>query len=138
MPRSLARPAFAPCVHPRFAGLVHRHGDRAAQVGAVHLRAREAFEHTRFQAEEIFIFTDEHFLLEDETRLIDSGMFACIYVDGFDQEIPAARRLHEYCHAHNYAISGDYICEVMTEFNVFGSRERSMFLRLQVPVKFTA
>ena len=33
-----------------------------------------------------------------------------------------------------YLISGDYICEVLTEFNVFDADRRNMFMRLQVPV----
>ena len=33
-------------------------------------------------------------------------------------------------------LDGDYICEIITEFNVFDSDHRSMFLRLQAPVKF--
>lgn len=37
---------------------------------------------------------------------------------------------------HRYRIAGDYICEVMTGFPVFDSNPRSMFLRLQVPVRF--
>ena len=51
-------------------------------------------------------------------------------------EIEYAKKLKTYCDENNYQIAGDYICEVMTEFNVFDSNQRSMFLRLQVPVSF--
>ena len=43
----------------------------------------------------------------------------------------------KYSLENRYAFCGDYICEVMTEFNVFDSEKRSMFLRLQVPVQFS-
>ena len=35
-----------------------------------------------------------------------------------------------------WTVCGDYVCEVLTEFNVFDGDKRGMFLRLQVPVKF--
>ena len=63
-------------------------------------------------------------------------MYACIYAENYDDEIEYAKRLFEYCKANNYQICGDYICEVLTEFNVFDEKQRNMFLRLQVPVKF--
>ena len=63
-------------------------------------------------------------------------MFACIYLDSFDEEIDYAKKLLAFCKERNWLISGDYICEVLTEFNVFDSEKRNMFLRLQVPVKF--
>lgn len=66
----------------------------------------------------------------------DSGMYACIYLDNYDDEIMYARRLRTYCAQQGYTFCGDYICEVMTEFNVFDSEKRSMFLRLQIPIRF--
>ena len=63
-------------------------------------------------------------------------MFACIYLDKYDDELEYAKRLKEFCEENHYQIAGDYICEVLTEFNVFDSDQRSMFMKLQVPVKF--
>lgn len=37
---------------------------------------------------------------------------------------------------NNLIIYGDYICEVLSELSMFDHHERSMFLRLQVPVFF--
>ncbi|MBR3840093.1 MAG: MerR family transcriptional regulator [Erysipelotrichales bacterium] len=87
------------------------------------------------KAKDIFIFTKNH----DKTKLqvIDSGMFACIYLDNYDDEIEYANKLRDFCIENNYQIAGDYICEVMTEFNVFDSNQRNMFMRLQIPVKFS-
>ena len=47
-----------------------------------------------------------------------------------------AGKLKDYCWQNGYDLTGDYLCEVLTEFNVFDEDRRSMFLRLQVPVSF--
>ncbi|MDO4330562.1 MAG: MerR family transcriptional regulator [Lachnospiraceae bacterium] len=96
----------------------------------------ENFRNKRFVSNEIFVFVDDQFPENSSVRRIDSGMYACIYLDSFDDELEYAGRLLDYCNSHNYTICGDYICEVLTEFNVFDSEKRSMFLRLQVPLKF--
>ena len=54
---------------------------------------------------------------------VESGMFACIYLDDYDDEIDFGKRLFDFCNENGYIICGDYICEELTEFNVFdGSR----------------
>lgn len=98
---------------------------------------RENFLDRHFVAKDVFIFLDyrdvEHFR---DATVLDSGMYACIYLDRYDDEISYAERLFEACQGNGWNISGDYICEVLTEFNVFDSNSRNMFLRLQVPVTF--
>lgn len=94
------------------------------------------FMEKRFVSNEIFVFVDDDFPENDAVKRIDSGMYACIYLDNFDDEPEYASRLLEYCTEHSYTICGDYLCEVLTEFNVFDDTKRSMFLRLQVPLKF--
>ena len=89
-----------------------------------------------FVSNQIFVFVDSQFPLIEETETIENGMYACIYLDDFDLERDYARQLLDYCAEHNYQINGNYLCEVLTEFNVFGKEQRSMFLRLQVPVIF--
>ncbi|MDO5415967.1 MAG: helix-turn-helix domain-containing protein [Lachnospiraceae bacterium] len=98
--------------------------------------SRENFLARRMISNEIFVFVDDDFPAGDLVRRIDSGMYACIYLDRFEEEAEYAGRLLEYCKEHSYQVCGDYICEVLTEFNVFDSEKRSMFLRLQVPLKF--
>ena len=98
--------------------------------------SQENFAHGKFIAESAFIFID----YRDKDRLsgvsvMESGMFACIYLGNYDDEIPFARRLLDFCREQNWSVNGDYICEVMTEFNVFDGDKRNMFLKLQVPVK---
>lgn len=99
--------------------------------------AMEDFQQGHFVPKNVFVFADHRDTeLFSDVTIMDSGMFACIYLDDYDQEIPYAQRLLDFCHAQGWQICGDYICEVLTEFNVFDSRQRNMFLRLQVPVKF--
>jgi DNA-binding transcriptional MerR regulator len=109
---------------------------------------KEDFLVQRYVSDRIFVFIDEHCMPEtpgDESgtagngsprEIIESGMYACIYADDFDEEQDYARRLLEYCRANDYQVIGDYICEVLTELNIFDCSRRSMFLRLQVPVSF--
>ena len=95
------------------------------------------FVRQRFISDSTFVFVDhrdkEHF---PDVKVLDSGMFACIYLDCYDDEIPCAQRLLAHCREQGWHVCGDYICEVLTEFNVFDGDQRSMFLRLQAPVKF--
>lgn len=98
---------------------------------------QENFINESFVANQIFIFTTKNEQsTKKELQIIESGMYACIYLDNYDEEIAYAKMLKKYCERNNYLIAGDYICEVMTEFNVFDSHHRSMFLKLQVPVNF--
>lgn len=120
-----------------------RHVMREAKLLQVHSYIvgtsirREDFTGRRLLPHEIFAFLGKDTSkAQESSRLVDSGMYACIYADSFDQEERSALALLDFCQSQGYAISGDYICEVMTEFNVFGGEQRSMFLRLQVPVSF--
>lgn len=89
-----------------------------------------------FVPDQVFIFTNVKNAQELPTSLLDGGMYACIYLDNFDNETSSASQLLAFCKEHHYTVAGDYICEVLTEFNVFHNQQRSMFLRLQVPVSF--
>ena len=97
---------------------------------------REDFLNLKMVSHEIFLFVDDDFPDHESVRRIDSAMYACIYLDSFDDEPEYAGRLLKYCEDHGYTVCGDYICEVLTEFNVFDSGKRSMFLRLQAPLRF--
>lgn len=94
---------------------------------------QQDFETQSFVPAQVFIFVGSR---SEGTAVLESGMYACIYLDSFDDEIPCAQKLRAFCRANGYRVAGDYLCEVLTEFNVFGSARRSMFLRLQVPVVF--
>lgn len=99
---------------------------------------REDFARQTLAADKIFIFGDKNLRDYGENfQVIESGMFVCIYLDDFDQETEGARKLLEYCQTNRYTPNGDYLCEEMTELNLFDNRKRNMFMRLQVPVTFS-
>ena len=99
---------------------------------------RDDFVRGALVADKVFIFGDKHLRDYGENiEVIESGMFACIYLDDFDEEAAGAARLLEYCRANRFVLNGDYLCEEMTELNLFDNSKRNMFLRLQVPVIFT-
>lgn len=99
--------------------------------------AQADFEEDRFRAAQIFIFLGRRDQSgQKKASVVESGMYACVYLNNYDDEISYARQLRDYCREKGYVIAGDYICEVMTGFNVFDSDPRTMFLRLQVPVSF--
>ncbi|MDD6232455.1 MAG: MerR family transcriptional regulator [Frisingicoccus sp.] len=100
------------------------------------LLKQDDFQNLHFVSNKIFVFVDDHFPLKEDIELIESSMYACIYLDDFNAEQEYAKKLLNYCQSNNYTICGDYICEVLTEFNVFDCQKRSMFLRLQIPVSF--
>lgn len=98
---------------------------------------QEDFLKKRLIASQIFIFAGRNILGNTGSfQILDSGMYACLYLDNYDDEIRGIAMLREYCMQNQYKIAGDYICEVMTGFHVFDSDPRSMFLRLQIPVTF--
>ena len=96
---------------------------------------KDRFLKQEFVSDRIFVFVDDHFP-EKEIQVIENGMYACIYLDDFHQEIDYAKKLLNYCKMNHLTICGDYICEVLSELSIFDHHERSMFLRLQVPVSF--
>ncbi|NLN96786.1 MAG: MerR family transcriptional regulator [Eubacteriaceae bacterium] len=95
---------------------------------------KEDFLKAEFVSDRIFIFVDDHCPLPSPPKIIESGMFACIYLDQFELEKEYAKKLLQFCEHNDYEISGDYICEVLTELNYFDCKERSMFIRLQTPI----
>lgn len=91
----------------------------------------------RLVPDNIFVFVQsQSYKSRNDVDIVDSGMYACIYANDYDSELPSIKKLLYFCKENNYEICGDYICEVLTEFNVFDTNQRSMFMRLQVPVKF--
>lgn len=96
---------------------------------------KEDFEKDILKAEDIFIFS-EYKIEGLEMKKLQASMYVTVYAASFEDENEAIEKLLDYCKENNYIIAGDYLCEVMTEFNVFDEDKRGMFLRLQVPAKF--
>ncbi|MDD7470744.1 MAG: helix-turn-helix domain-containing protein, partial [Oscillospiraceae bacterium] len=98
---------------------------------------KDDFINENFVPKDTFVFVGYRDNLDlADAAVVDSGMYACVYLDSFDDEIDFAKKLLEHCKEQNWTVCGDYFCEIMTEFNVFDDSRRSMFLRLQVPVNF--
>ena len=117
--------------------LMERGFSHAHSYGVGTSIAKDDFVGGNFVPKDTFVFIgyrDQPNL--SESSIVDSGMYACVYLDSFDEELFYAQKLLEHCKENNWTICGDYFCEIMTEFNVFDDSRRSMFLRLQVPVKF--
>lgn len=115
--------------------MLSRHYSQIYYCNAGTFLSKERFLKQEFISDRIFVFVDDHFP-EKDIQIIENGMYACIYLDDFHQEIDYAKRLLDYCRMNNLIIYGDYICEVLSELSMFDHPERSMFLRLQVPVFF--
>lgn len=98
---------------------------------------QEDFLNGRLKAKDIFIFVENQ-LHKDrkDIDVVESGMYACVYGEGYDSEKDCAEKLVSYCEQLGCRVIGDYICEVLTEINVFDTDQRSMYLRIQVPVAF--
>ena len=99
---------------------------------------KDDFMEGKLVADKIFIFGDKRLSeYSDDTLLLESGMYACVYLDNYDNEKKEAERLLKFALDNGYEIAGDYICEEMTELNFLQKRQRNMFLRLQFPVIFS-
>ncbi len=89
-----------------------------------------------FYSTEVFVFVNPEFVSSELITIFPAASYACIYCDDFYKEKDYAHRLLEYIEAQHYIISGDYLCEVITDMHISLPDERKMFLRLQVPIEF--
>jgi DNA-binding transcriptional MerR regulator len=99
---------------------------------------KENLQKNKFYSSEIFVFLDNSFPPEEKVEVIPEGRYACISFkgeEGFSNELKYAEKLLNYIEKNNFEITGDYICEVITELPLFKSKTREMYIRLQVPVK---
>lgn len=91
----------------------------------------------KFISTEVFIFLDNEFIQNDLVSTIPANNYICIYCDCFHKEKEYANRLLDEIQKQGYIICGDYICEAITELPMIKNNERGMFLRLQIPIKFS-
>ena len=68
---------------------------------------KEDFCALNFVSHKIFVFIDEHFPLIGQAEMIESGMFACMYLGDFDGEREYAEKLLSHCMEKSYEICGD-------------------------------
>ena len=94
-------------------------------------------ERRRFYSTEVFVFVDRDSVPECLTTEIPAGTYLCIYCDRFGKEKEYIGRLLDSIRDSNYSVAGDYVCEVVAELPFPETDERGMFLKLQIPVKFS-
>ncbi len=90
----------------------------------------------RFYSTEVFVFVDPEFVPEKLLTVIPAGNYLCVYCDSFYKEQDYARMLLREIQQKGYQISGDYICEVISEFPLTDQDYRDLFIRLQIPIVF--
>lgn len=100
------------------------------------LRQKKLEQHN-FYSSEIFVLVDREFVSDKLTVSIPSNTYLCIYCNKFEKEKEYIDRLLKVIKEKGYVIIGDYICEVIAEFPLLERKERGMFLRLQIPIKFS-
>ncbi len=86
-------------------------------------------------ANEVFMFVDDDYNVNDSVEIIPEGMYVGICAEDFDREDEFAERLFDYIHDNDYIIMGDYICEVVAEFPMFDKTPRSMLYKIQIPIQ---
>ncbi|MEA4964556.1 MAG: MerR family transcriptional regulator [Oscillospiraceae bacterium] len=94
-------------------------------------------EQQRLYSSEIFVFVDRDYVPDQMTVSIPASTYLCIYCNEFEKEKKYISHLLDEVEEKGYVIDGDYICEVITEFPLLERKERGMFLRLQIPIKFS-
>lgn len=103
---------------------------RFNRVGTI--MPRKQFLAEEFVSKELFIFTPNSF---KHTECLKSGLYATFYCHSFKEELPALSQFKDALQEQNYQIVGDYVCEVVYEKNKTDAMNRTMFIRMQIPVK---
>lgn len=96
---------------------------------------KEDFIKSNYVSHQSFVFIDQDYENESITSL-PASMYACIYCDSYEKELQYIPLLYDYILNNDMNITGDYLCEVLTELPITASNKREMFLRLQVPINF--
>jgi len=89
-----------------------------------------------FMSCDLFVFVDES-VNTNLIKPLKADTYLCIYCSRFEQEIPYANRLLDEIQSKNYTITGDYICEVITDLPDLTDGRRGMYFKLQIPVKIS-
>lgn len=103
---------------------------RFNRVGTI--MPRKQFLAEEFVSKELFIFTPNSF---KHMECLKSGLYATFYCHSFKEELPALSQFKDALQEQNYQIVGDYVCEVVYEKNKTDAMNRTMFIRMQIPVK---
>lgn len=96
------------------------------------LMPRQSFMDQSFISKELFIFTDKKNPL---AKQLPKGTYATYYCHSFKEELVRLKTFHLELKQKNYQVIGDYICEVLYEKNKTSDINRSMFIRMQIPIQ---
>lgn len=89
-----------------------------------------------FYSTEVFVFTDKLDVNYNLIKEVPSHMYLSIYCDKFENEVAYAKKLMQEIALRGYTPCGDYLCETITDILFTHGQERSMYLRLQIPIKY--
>jgi DNA-binding transcriptional MerR regulator len=102
---------------------------------------KPCLEKRRLYSNEVFVFVgdddmpDANKIVPDALESIPGGAYVSLCSGDIFKEAEYAGQLLDYIREHGYTITGDYICEVVAEFPIFGNTQRSMLYKIQIPVK---
>ena len=87
-----------------------------------------------FKSNEFFLFAERESSYPD-LEIVPAATYCCTCSEDFYAEEELARKLIREIRKRGYSVSGDYICEVIIDFPVFGRDRRNMFYKIQIPVE---
>lgn len=98
------------------------------------LMSKENVDNGIFYSTELFVFVNKE-IPNVKVDSLANHLYLCIYCDSFENEIEYAKKLFAKAKEDGYKIVGDYLCESINDLLLLDNTERSMYLRLQVPVE---
>lgn len=87
---------------------------------------------SQFVSKNLFVFVPH---LSKKTTVLPKGLYAVYYCHSFKEELPRLQEFKNRLAETDYYPIGNYICEVVYEKNKTDAKKRSMFIRMQIPVK---
>lgn len=90
------------------------------------------FLNNQFVSKNLFVFVPH---LSKEVTVLPKGLYAVCYCHSFKEELPRLQEFKNRLVETDYYPIGDYVCEVVYEKNKTDAKQRSMFIRMQIPVK---
>lgn len=94
---------------------------------------KEDYEQMRFRSDSAFIFTDSLYPAVDTARILPRGLYMSIVADQVDLEENYAKTLRSEIEKQNMQVSGDYLCEVLSQYPFTDSGR--LYFKIQVPVR---
>lgn len=87
------------------------------------------------------LYTCDYFVFLDREsdcpggEVLPSSTYCCVCSGDFYEEADLAKRLLAEIQDRAYGVCGDYVCEVIQDFPVFGDRGDGIFYKVQIPVR---